>query len=208
MGHFLRVARLVVGLGNPGPEYAWTPHNLGFHALETLAQSRGVLFESASILDGYQGPRALRVARWQTAAGLLLQPLTFMNRSGEVVLPVSRWLGAAPHEVLVVYDDLDLDPGVLRLRPHGGSGGHRGVESILTHLETDRFPRLRVGIGRPRTDAARHVLAPMSSTQRERFEIALVEATAALADWLDTGDLERCMSRYHSRWNQGPAQGP
>ena len=104
---------------------------------------------------------------------------------------------------MVVYDDLDLDPGVLRIRPHGGTGGHRGLQSIVEELGTDRFPRLRVGVGRPRTDAARHVLERLSERERTEAEITVAEAADALAWWLDEGDLERCMTRFHSRWKEG-----
>jgi PTH1 family peptidyl-tRNA hydrolase len=192
---------LVVGLGNPGPEYAWTPHNLGFLALERLAHLRGALFDLAAVPRSYDGPRDFRAARDARSGALLVQPLGFMNRSGAAVAPLAQWAGSRPDQVLVVYDDLDLPPAALRLRPHGGTGGHRGVESIVTSLGTDRFPRLRVGIGRPRTEAARHVLTPIPAEQRGDYERALAEAAEALAFWLDTGDLERCMSRYHSRWN-------
>ena len=196
------VTRLVVGLGNPGPEYAWTPHNLGFHVLERLAGARGALFSSASTLEGYQGPRALRVARDEHSRAWLCLPQTFMNRSGEVVAPLARWAGVSAAEVMVVSDDIDLPPGRLRLRTQGSSGGHRGMQSIVDHLGTDGFPRLRVGVGRPRTDAARSVLAPIPAPERAWFEIAVAEAAQALANWLDGEDLERVMTRFHSRPHQ------
>ena len=148
-----------------------------------------------------------------------------MNRSGEVVAPLLRFLreaDAAPPgaagppsgepsverppteeapEVMVVYDDLDLDLGRLRIRPHGGHGGQNGMRSIIEHLGTDRFPRLRVGIGRSGTDAARHVLSPFSDSERVEAEISVREAAEALLDWLTNGDLSACMTRFHSRWN-------
>ena len=92
---------------------------------------------------------------------------------------------------------------MLRIRPHGGTGGHRGLQSIVEELGTDRFPRLRVGVGRPRTDAARHVLEALSERERTEAEITVAEAAEALAWWLAEGDLERCMTRFHSRWRQG-----
>ena len=131
-----------------------------------------------------------------------------MNRSGAVVGPVARHLAEVGEErlpedrILVVYDDLDLPLGKLRLRPHGGAGGHNGMRSIIEHLDSDRFPRLRVGIGNPGTDAARHVLATFTEKERPEIEISIAEASEAILDWLQNGDIEGCMTRFHSRWNQ------
>lgn len=197
------MTRLVVGLGNPGIEYEWTRHNIGFHALDHLARHEGLLFRSARELEGYSGPKAFQVAVSFDPDALLLKPETYMNRSGEAVGPLARFAGAQPSEILVVYDDLDLSLGQLRLRPHGGTGGHNGMASILEVLGTDKFPRLRIGIGRPRTDAARHVLERFSDKEMPEAEISVIQASEAILDWLKTGDLEACMTRYHSRWNQG-----
>lgn len=199
---------LVVGLGNPGPEYEWTRHNLGYHVAEELARrrgvgaSRGTLFRTGKELDGYRGPRAFSWARLARPDALVVRPETWMNRSGDVVAPLCEYAGVGPEGLMVVYDDMDLDLGRLRIRPHGGAGGHNGMRSIIERLATDRFPRLRVGIGRAGTDAARHVLERFSDRELVEAEISVAEAADALCDWLDTGDLEGCMTRYHSRWNQ------
>jgi peptidyl-tRNA hydrolase, PTH1 family len=198
------VTRLIVGLGNPGPEYAWTPHNLGFHVVERLALEQGLIFEPAARLEGWTGRRDFEVARHPVRDALLVKPSTFVNLSGRVVAPLAAWCGTAVQDVFVVYDDLDLDFGVLRIRPHGGAGGHNGMRSIIAELGSDQFPRLRVGVGRPRTDAARHVLSELSPAQRSEAEITVAEAAAALAWWLAEGDLEKCMTRFHSRWKEGP----
>ncbi|MCL4142837.1 UNVERIFIED_CONTAM: hypothetical protein GTU68_031161, partial [Idotea baltica] len=187
---------IVVGLGNPGPEYEWTRHNVGFHVLDHLALHEGLLFQTARNLDS-----AMEAGDFDLDA-LLVMPTTFMNASGEVVAPLAQWAGVAPEEILVVYDDLDLDPGRLRLRPHGGAGGQKGMRSIIDRLGSDRFPRLRIGIGRPRTDAARHVLEVITGAEREEMEISIAQASEAVHDWLSTGDIEGCMTRFHSRWNQ------
>ena len=105
-----------------------------------------------------------------------------MNRSGQIVAPVARFLELASEDLLVVYDDLDLELGRLRIRPHGSSGGHRGMRSIIEHLATDRFPRLRVGIGRKGTDAARYVLQPFPAEERVEAEISVAEAAEAILD--------------------------
>lgn len=210
------MTRMVVGLGNPGPEYEWTRHNVGFHVLDALALHEGLLFRHAADekgarrrggdptgLEGYPGPRAMRVARSHDPDVLLVKPETFMNRSGDVVTPLAQWAGVPPEGILAVYDDIDLSLGSLRIRPHGGAGGHNGMRSLIDRLGTDRFPRLRIGIGRPRTDAARHVLDRFSDKERVEVEISIAEAAEAVLDWMLHGDVERCMTRFHSRWNQG-----
>lgn len=198
--------RLVVGLGNPGPEYEHTRHNVGFDVVDHLARREGLLFEPAHSLERYEGPTAFTAARSFEPDALLVKPLTFMNRSGEVLPALLAWAGATPAELLIVVDDLDLEPARLRLRPGGGAGGHNGLQSILDTLGTDRVPRLRVGIGRPRTDAARYVLERFAPEEREALERAVAEAAEASFAWLRSGDLDRLMSRFHSRWKQGPEQ--
>ncbi len=197
------MTRLVVGLGNPGPDYDGTRHNVGFAVLDHLARHEGLLFRSASKLEGYDGPKAFSFARSFDPAAILLEPETFMNRSGDAVLPVAKWAGIEARDIMVVYDDLDLPLGALRLRSRGGTGGHNGMESIIERLGTDLFPRLRVGIGRPRTDAVRHVLGRFSDEERPEMEISVVQAAEAVFDWLRGDDIETCMTRYHNRWNQG-----
>jgi PTH1 family peptidyl-tRNA hydrolase len=197
------VRRLVVGLGNPGPEYDRTRHNVGFAVLDQLARHEGLLFGSPRELTGYTGPGSFRCARSHDPDALLVKPETFMNRSGDVVGPLLAWSGCGPEDLLVVYDDMDLPFGRLRIRPFGGAGGHNGMRSIQETLGTDRFPRLRVGIGRAQTAAARHVLSRFTSAEEEELAVSLVEASEAVFHWLREGDIEACMTRFHSRWNQG-----
>ena len=199
--------RLVVGLGNPGPEYEGTRHNVGFQVVERVAREREVLFRSARHLEGYRGPRSFQWAALEEPPAWLVKPETFMNHSGEVVAPLLHFLdeafpsrgqppGAATEDpspasrLLIVYDDLDLDLGRLRLR------------SIIEHLGTKQIPRLRVGIGRPGTDAARYVLQPFPEDERVEIDISLAEASEAVMAWLESGDIAACMARFHSRWNQ------
>lgn len=221
---------IIVGLGNPGSEYAGTRHNVGFEVLDRLATHEGLIFESPRSLDGYTGPKGFSVARSFEPDAIFVKPETFMNRSGDVVAPLVRWanpvapvdpvapvedgedpraalgpggLERAASKLLVVYDDFDLPMGKLRLRPHGGAGGQNGMRSIIERLGTQAFPRLRVGIGSPGTDAARHVLSRFDPKERVEIDISVAEATDAILDWLRTGDIEGCMTRFHSRWNQG-----
>ena len=196
-------SRLLIGLGNPGTEYEGTRHNIGFEVLDLLALREGLIFQSANRLEGFDGVAKARCARIFDPDAVLVKPMTFMNRSGEATVPLARWAGASPEDVLAVYDDLDLPLGALRLRSGGGAGGHNGVRSLIEQLGTDRFPRLRVGIGRPATDAVRHVLGEFSSDERPDVDISVAEAADAALDWLRTGELEKVMTRFHSRWTQG-----
>ena len=198
--------RLVFGLGNPGREYESTRHNVGHDVVGFLARREGLLFGSSSTLERYEGPGAFQCARSFDPDALLVKPETFVNRSGTVVAPLARWADVGVERLMVVVDDMDLPLAHLRIRPHGSSGGHNGLKSIIESLGTDRFPRLRVGIGRSPTEAARHVLSRFSESEREVMERAVAEAAEALFFWLRTGDLEQCMSRFHSRWNQGDEQ--
>ena len=196
------IKRMIVGLGNPGDEYVGTRHNVGFEVLECLAAEWGSFFESPRVLEGYTGPRKLAVLLEEERRVLCAKPLTFMNLSGTVVAPLANWAELEPEDVMVVYDDLDLDPGVLRIRPHGGTGGHNGMKSIVDCLDSDRFPRLRIGIGRSGTDAARHVLERFDSKEQEEMNVVVAQAAEALEFWAEGGTIEECMTRFHSRWNQ------
>ena len=202
--------RLVVGLGNPGPEYEWTRHNVGFHAVDVVARRAKVLFEAGRKLEGWKGRGHFEFARLARPDAMLVKPLTYMNLSGDVVAPLARHLALTPDRILVVYDDLDLELGVKRLRPLGGPGTHNGMRSLVQRLaaeypdrERGSFPRLRIGIGNAGTDAARHVLGRFTPKEQVEIEIAVAEAADALLDWLATGDIDGCMTRYHSRWNPG-----
>lgn len=135
--------RMLVGLGNPGPRYAQTRHNVGFWAIDLLAERKGLKVER-------HGHQAL-YAEWRYGADriVLLKPQTYMNLSGESVGPAARWYKVAPAEIIVIYDDMDLETGRLRIREKGSSGGHNGMKSIIQHLGSEDFPRIRIGVGRP-----------------------------------------------------------
>ena len=185
--------KLVFGLGNPGKEYERTRHNVGFQILDVLARRYGVSFSSHK----YKA-LAARV-RIGDERVLLVKPITFMNLSGEAVAPIVHFYKVPLTEILVVYDDLDLPLGVLRLRPKGGAGGHKGLKSIIQHLGSNEFPRLRVGIGRPpgRMDAADFVLRPFTKEEEEIMAVVREEAADAIELWVREG-LERAMNRVNS----------
>jgi len=166
--------RLLAGLGNPGREYAGTRHNVGWMILDRLAAVAGVRFV-------FEKKWRAEVARVDGV--WLVKPQTFMNLSGEAVGAVASFYRIAPEECLAVYDDKDLPFGVLRLREGGSAGGHNGVKSLIAHLGTQAFPRLRFGIGAPRTggpDTIGHVLGAFSEEERRVLEKRLDRAVEAL----------------------------
>jgi PTH1 family peptidyl-tRNA hydrolase len=195
---------LIVGLGNPGDEYAAHRHNVGFMIVDALAFAHGLTFSRQ------KGARA-RVARGQIRGWvvLLAKPQTFMNESGKAVSRLSRAYEIPPQRILVVYDDLDLPLGRLRLRPEGGSGGHKGMRSIIDSLGSHSFPRLRVGIDRPpgRMDAADYVLTPFAGEQKLELERAVARAVAALECYLAEG-LVAAMDQYNRSPQTGDALLP
>lgn len=139
--------KAIIGLGNPGSRYLKTRHNVGFEVVENLAQQESRLGQSAR-WEEKCGCKFLRQNIAQ-ASCLLILPQQFMNRSGETVVPLLRFFKIASSDIVVIHDDLDLAPGVLRVKQGGSSGGHRGVEDIIRHLGDDNFFRIRIGIGHP-----------------------------------------------------------
>lgn len=200
-------ARLIVGLGNPGREYAGSRHNVGFDVLERVARHEGLLFRPAQDLQGYSGRGDFEWARSYEPHALLVRPLTWMNRSGLVLPPLIGWWGRehgpSAEPCVAVYDDLDLPLGAIRLRRRGSDGGHLGLRSILESLGTEAVPRVRIGIGRPRTDAARHVLERFQPDESPVVESALAASAEFLLDWLLCGDWNASVARFHSRKSTG-----
>jgi len=186
---------LIVGLGNPGRRYARHRHNIGFRCLDRLAARHGLAF------DRVQHRALLALGSIADRAVVLAKPQTFMNESGRAVAPLVHAYQVPLERLLVVYDDLDLPPGTIRLRPEGGSGGHRGMRSIIEALGSQDFPRLRVGIGRPpgRMDPADYVLQDPSPEEEELFDQVCDRVAEAIHCWLTEG-ITLAMSRYN-----GPA---
>jgi peptidyl-tRNA hydrolase, PTH1 family len=185
---------LVVGLGNPGDEYAATRHNAGFMLVERAARDwgvelRGRLFKSRTALARRGGEEVL-----------LVEPKTFMNRSGSAVRAALDGKGAGPERLIVVYDDLDIPLGEIRVRKSGRPGTHKGMISIAGEVRTDEFPRIRIGIGPlpPARDAADFVLEPFRRAERADLERGLEQAAEALEMVLD-GGIERAMTRFNRR---------
>jgi peptidyl-tRNA hydrolase, PTH1 family len=171
--------RLIVGLGNPGPEYTGTRHNIGFAALDFFARRENVGFE--------------RQAKWDAMVGkfgdvLLLKPLTFMNRSGDAIGAVAAFYKVAPAGILIVLDDFALPLGRMRFRQSGGAGGHNGLESVIVNLATEDVPRLRLGIGAaPEQGSIDYVLSPFFEEEKERVSAMLERAAEAIKCVIDNG---------------------
>jgi len=165
--------RLIVGLGNPGAEHAGTRHNAGFDVVDCY--SGGERFKR-------KFGTAAKVCRAGNPRALLAKPQTYMNRSGEAVLALLNKYGLKPAEMVVVFDDLDLDSGTIRIRKSGGTGGHNGLKSIASSLGTDAYPRLRIGIGpRPNgADTVDYVLGTWSAEQHSDRDAAYDKAVKAL----------------------------
>lgn len=169
--------KLVVGLGNPGSEYASSRHNAGFTVIEQLLAT----FPAGRFTEVNAAASRFFCGRFRQRPLYLQQPLTYMNLSGEAVLAAVRRLGIAPSEILVVSDDLELPLGRLRLRRSGSDGGHNGLKSVIEKLGTQEFKRLRIGIGRPEHGSVSdYVLGDFEAGERERFDAAIAAAVKAV----------------------------
>jgi PTH1 family peptidyl-tRNA hydrolase len=186
--------RVVVGLGNPGREYRDTRHNAGFLVVDEIARRHRLEWASAPS----QLPDALVVKWFSEAPVLLVKPLTYMNRSGDVVAAVCRYYDVAPEDVLVVVDEVALPFGRLRARSAGSAGGHNGLKSVIERLGTNDFPRLRVGVGRgdARRDLADHVLAKFEPGERAELDLVIARAADA-AEMFAAADIQRVMNVYN-----------
>ncbi len=185
------IHKLIIGLGNPGGKYARTRHNVGFTTVDAIAGKFGF-------------PSWRRLFKAQVAEGslagkrvVLVKPQTFMNLSGEAVRSIMGWYKVTPRDLLVVYDDMDLPLGTIRIREHGSSGGHRGVQSIIEWVKTQEFPRLRIGIARPQAQgAAGYVLATFSPEERPIVESIIARSTEAVETLVAEG-IAVAMNRHN-----------
>ncbi|CAA9555345.1 MAG: Peptidyl-tRNA hydrolase [uncultured Thermomicrobiales bacterium] len=182
---------LIVGLGNPGKEYAGTRHNIGFMVVDELARRGGLRWDK---------PRLKAEQTKGSLAGrdvVLAKPQTYMNSSGVSVVQLVKWYKVPLDQLLVISDDLDLPFGTLRLRGEGSAGGQKGVASIIQQLRTDAFPRLRLGIGRPRWgDPADYVLTRFGKDQADELADTIARAADAAEVWLAEG-LIPAMNRFN-----------
>lgn len=197
----LVIPQLIVGLGNPEPKYHQTRHNIGFAAVDALCRSWKISLGENRKFQGEYGegiaPSGEKIR--------LLKPLTYMNRSGQAIQAVTNWYKLSPESVLVIYDDMDLPLGKTRLRLSGSAGGHNGMKSAIAHLSTQNFPRLRIGIGRPKNaaiddeiDSVSHVLGKFSTSETQLVSELLMFVIECLELCLKQG-VEKAMNRCNSR---------
>lgn len=185
--------KLIVGLGNPGSEYQSTRHNMGFAAIDYISEKQGIPVKKskhqALIGEGTLGGERV----------VLAKPMTYMNLSGDAVSALARWYKVEPSDILVIYDDMDLPVGQMRLRPSGSAGGHNGMKSIILRLSSDHFPRLRIGIGRKENnDTIDYVLGKLNREEQEIQFKLLGDVCDAVELFVKSG-IEPAMNRYNRK---------
>lgn len=190
LGYTNYTMKLIVGLGNPGKKYEHTRHNMGFDTLD--------LFADLAMIDIDKESFKGLVGRGKLFGQdvLLLKPQTFMNLSGESVREIVNYFKIEIEDILVIYDDMALEPGRIRLRPSGSSGGHKGMQNIIEHLGTEDIKRIRIGIGEPTYDTIDYVLSKPTKEERDAIDEAIKEAVDALKDILKS-NFDRAMTKYN-----------
>ena len=175
---------LIVGLGNPGPEYAKTRHNIGFRCLDIVADKLGCAIDKGKF-QGLYG-----VTSYHGNKIYLLKPLTYMNLSGRSVLQLSAYFQIPPERIIVLFDDISLEPGRMRVRGNGSAGGHNGIKSIIQELGSQDFPRVKIGVGakpNPEYDLAAWVLSTFSASEEKALAVSLKNAADAALSIIDYG---------------------
>ena len=186
---------LIVGLGNPGREYEKTRHNCGFRAIDSLADQLGCRIDKAKF-QGLYGQ-----TNYKGKKLLLLKPQTFMNLSGRSVLQLSAYYNVPPQRIIVMFDDISLEPGRLRVRKDGSAGGHNGIKSIIAEVGSQEFPRVKIGVGakpHPEYDLANWVLSTFTALEEKALEPALKWAGEAALSIIDHGVPENA-NRYNGK---------
>lgn len=198
----LVIPQLIVGLGNPEPKYNQTRHNIGFAAIDAISRNWHIPVTENRKFQGQFG-EGLALGSKKIR---ILKPLTYMNRSGESIQAVTSWYKLPPESVLVIYDDMDLPLGKIRLRLSGSAGGHNGMKSTISHLNSQNFPRLRIGIGKPKNlpnnddgDTVSHVLGKFSPQEAKLIDPILAFVVECVELTLKQG-VEKAMNRCNS-WN-------
>lgn len=184
--------KIIAGLGNPGAQYANTPHSVGFEVVDALAAAAGVAWEEKR---QYKCLMAKVVVAGHPT--ILLKPQTYMNLSGESVAPVVKYHNATAADLLVVQDDIDLAVGRLRIRKGGSCGGHNGVRNIIERLGTPDFARLKVGVGKDRSNVVAHVLGKFDPATRKVVDLVVAEAVKAAVEVVRSGP-DRAMNLYNA----------
>ena len=184
---------LIVGLGNPGTEYAQTRHNAGFWFVQRLAEQYGIQLKADPKYKGISGRGNIEGQDVR-----LLLPTTFMNLSGQSVVPFAKFYQIAPEAILIAHDELDMNPGVIRLKTGGGHGGHNGLKDIVPHIGSN-FHRLRIGIGHPgsKERVSGHVLSKAPSSEQNLMDDAIAHALSRI-QLLVNGDIQQAMNQINA----------
>ena len=190
--------KLIVGLGNPGPEYLLTRHNAGFWFLDVLASAHALTFRSESKF--HSGVCRLRFSGYDC---LLCKPMTFMNRSGQAVQAIASYYKIGPREILIAHDEIDLAPGVIRFKQGGGHAGHNGVRDIIEKLGSSEFNRLRIGVGHPgnSNEVINSVLGRPSATEEALIMESIGKAVELIPQIL-AAEFQEVMHRLHTSQSQ------
>lgn len=186
--------KLIVGLGNPTSQYAGTRHNVGFEVIDKLSGQYNIDVDIVKH-KGIYGKGKI-----EGESVILLKPMTYMNLSGESVVAVANYFKILPEDIIIVYDDINLDVGRLRIREKGSAGGHNGIKNIIAHLSTDLFPRVRVGVGMkpPKMDLANYVLSRFSEMEQEEMDCGYQKACEAIG-FMIQGDISKAMNDYNGK---------
>ncbi|MFT9497602.1 aminoacyl-tRNA hydrolase [Anaerosolibacter sp.] len=182
---------VIVGLGNPGKQYAGTRHNVGFDVIDYLSEKHNIPVNKVKfkglIGEGFIANKKV----------LLVKPQTYMNLSGHSVLEIQNFYKLNPEQIIVVYDDIDVDPGKLRIRSKGSAGTHNGMRSIIYEIQSDQFPRVRIGVGKPQKgDLSSHVLGRFGKEDQEEMAITIGNAAAAVEVMITEG-ANAAMNKYN-----------
>ena len=186
--------KIIVGLGNPGNEYAKTRHNVGFMLVDALAEHLNInLWKdkfNAQIAEGRIGTEKI----------LLVKPQTYMNNSGEAVGPLMRWYKVTPEDIIVAHDDMDIPAGTIRIRKKGSSGGHNGIKSLIAHLGSENFSRVRLGVGRPLPgwSVVNNVLAPFPQEDKTAVDEAIKYLIPAV-ECIVNDSVDMAMNKYNPK---------
>jgi peptidyl-tRNA hydrolase, PTH1 family len=187
-----RKLKLIIGLGNPGKKYDNTRHNVGFEVIDKLASSLDAPLDKQKF-NGIYGQTLINGEKV-----ILLKPLTYMNLSGESVRPLMDYFDIDVEDIVVIYDDLDLATGVIRLRQKGSPGGHNGMKSLVQHLGTEKFKRVRIGISRPTNGMSvpNYVLGTFNKDEQPLIDEAIEKSAAACKRWIETPFIQ-VMNEYN-----------
>ena len=185
---------IIAGLGNPTKQYEKTRHNVGFEVIDHLVDEYGIALDTAKH-KGFYGK-----GRMEGQQVILLKPMTYMNLSGESVVQVANYFKILPEDIIVIYDDINLDVGRLRIREKGSAGGHNGIKNIIAMLGTEEFPRIRVGVGMkpPKMDLADYVLSHFARDEEEIMELGYEKACKAAALMVQD-EIGQAMNQYNGK---------